>query len=163
MTGFFRDWVCSLTGAAVVCSVAAALVPAGRWKRIVSFVCGLVMISALISPILSFDADTYGSELARYDLQAEAAAGKSKEITDSLNRKYIEQKCGAYILDKAGNEGAALTASVTARWDTGGWWYPYEVSLSGSVDAEAKLRLEKLIEADLGIPEERQHWSAEND
>ena len=159
MSEFLKNWVCALAGAGLICAAAAALSPEGKWRRITSLCCGLVMIIALVSPLKGFDAAEYGRELYKYRAAASEAAGKSEDIQKRLNRSYIEDECEAYILDKAVSSGAKVKASITARWDTRGFWYPYEVKLYSDSCAAARNELADAIEAGLGIPKERQYWS----
>ena len=63
-------------------------------------------------------------------------------------------------MDKATQLGLdGLWAEVTARWSDEGFWYPWEARLGGPESGRAEL--ERLIEAELGIPAERQSWEAE--
>ena len=82
------------------------------------------------------------------------------ETADRLNRTIIEGECETYILDKAAALGLEVReAAVTARWSDEGFWYPWECRLStGEGDMSG---LSRLIEAELGIPEARQRWEAE--
>lgn len=159
MTELLRNWLFGLAGAAIVCSLATALTPEGRWRKITGLVCGVVMVIALISPLKDFNVSDYGSQLSEYRNAADKAAGRSEEISESLNRTYIQEECEAYILDKAADLNAGVRTEVTARWDTGGWWYPYEVKIVGDCGEAVKNKLTAVIEADLGIPAERQYWS----
>ena len=159
MTELLRNWLYALAGASIVCALATALTPEGRWRRITQLVCWLVMVVALISPLRAFDVGGYGEELSKYQTAAAEAAGKSEDIDSSLNRTIIEEQCQAYILDKAKSAGADMDAAVTARWSTEGFWYPYEVKMTGSCGEKAKSELAGLMESELGIPEERQYWS----
>ena len=63
-------------------------------------------------------------------------------------------------MDKAAALGLEVCeAAVTARWNDEGFWYPWECRLStGEGDMSG---LSRLIEAELGIPEARQRWEAE--
>ena len=76
-----------------------------------------------------------------------------------LDRTYIEERCQAYILSKAAQLGAPVTeARVTARWEEDDMvWYPWTVTL----DCPRHAALAGLIEGELGIPAERQEWSAD--
>jgi hypothetical protein len=159
MSEFLKNWVYALAGAGLICAAAAALSPEGKWRRITSLCCGLVMIIALVSPLKSFDAAEYGRELYKYRAAASEAAGKSEDIQKRLNRSYIEDECEAYILDKAENDGVSLSAQVTARWDTGGWWYPYEAEIKAGFGGEEREKLAGEIESELGIARQRQYWS----
>lgn len=153
-------WIRALVGAAVFCALALALCPEGRVKRVLRFACGLVMAAALLSPVLSVDMESLPQALARYSEAAERCAGSAEETADRLNRTIIEGECETYILDKAAALGLEVCeAAVTARWNDEGFWYPWECRLStGEGDMSG---LSRLIEAELGIPEARQRWEAE--
>jgi hypothetical protein len=60
-------------------------------------------------------------------------------------------------LDKADALGiSAADAAVTARWSEEGFWYPWESQVSCPEGGRAALS--EAIEAELGIPPERQSW-----
>ncbi|HPS75324.1 MAG TPA: hypothetical protein PLD83_02670 [Oscillospiraceae bacterium] len=158
MTEFLKNWLLALAGAAVVCSLAVTLTPEGRFRRITSLVCGAAMIAALISPLCRFDTAAYASGLAQYRAAAAQAAGDGEKISEALNRTYIQEQCEAYILDKAEKLGANVDVRITARWDTGGWWYPYSAQITGDAGG-GKSALTEAMEAELGIPAQRQDWS----
>ena len=153
-------WIRALVGAAVFCALALALCPEGRVKRVLRFACGLVMAAALLSPVLSVDMESLPQALARYSEAAERYTGSAEETADRLNRTIIEGERETYILDKAAALGLEVReAAVTARWSDEGFWYPWECRLStGEGDMSG---LSRLIEAELGIPEARQRWEAE--
>ena len=157
MTGALTDWVRALCGAAVICAAAMALCPDGRVKRVLRLVCGLVMACALLSPVLELDFDAYSRALARYGEEARRTAEGAQEEARELNRSVIEAECAAYILDKAEALGlGACEAAVQADWDAEGFWVPRRGSVrrTGGYDAA----LSAAIEAELGIPAERQEW-----
>ena len=147
-------------GAAVFCALAAALCPEGRPKRVLRAACGVVMAAALLSPVAALDTEALPKAMARYSEAARRQAESAAESADRLNRTIIESECEAYILDKATQLGLdGLRAEVTARWSDEGFWYPWEARLGGPESGRAEL--ERLIEAELGIPAERQSWEAE--
>ena len=52
--------------------------------------------------------------------------------------------------------GADLSSvDVTARWSDEGFWYPWSCTLTA---AEYSAALSESVEANLGIPAERQSW-----
>lgn len=163
MTQFLHGWLYAVTGTAIVCALAVALTPEGRPRKITAMVCGLAMLAALISPFKTFDVTSYASALKKYEDQADDIASGASKKNDRLSRTIIEERCAAYILDKAGSQAAGLKADVTAKWNTEGYWYPYEARLSGSCGEAEKEKLAGIIEADLGIPAERQYWSDTDD
>lgn len=150
-------WIRALAGAAVFCAIALALCPEGRPKRVLRAACGVVMAAALLSPALGLDMQALPEAVARYGEAARSVAGEAGQEADRLNRTIIERECAAYILDKADALGiSAADAAVTARWSEEGFWYPWESRVSCPEGGRAALS--EAIEAELGIPPERQSW-----
>ncbi len=155
-----RDWILGLAGAAVFCAVCSAVTPEGSVKRVQKLLCGVVMALSLISPLAELDMSGYSLNLARCRQQAEEIAASAQEISDSLSRSFIEERCAAYILDKArqlGSEPGAVT--VRAQWSAEGVWYPVEAVIGAEFDAG----LSEKIEEELGIPKKNQHWRINED
>lgn len=151
------EWLRALVGAAVFCALALALCPEGRPKRVLRAACGVVMAAALLSPVVELDMQALPEAIARYGEAARTVADGAEEEADRLNRTIIERECAAYILDKADALGlSASEASVTARWSEEGFWYPWECRVSCAEGGRAALS--RAIEAELGIPPERQSW-----
>lgn len=155
MTQLLRDWILGLAGAAVFCALCSAVTPEGAVKRIQKLLCGVVMALALISPLAELDMSGYSLNLARSRQQAGEMAASARKISDSLSRTFIEERCAAYILDKArllGLEPASV--KVRAQWSPEGVWYPVEAEIEAQYDG----RLSEKIEEELGIPAQDQHW-----
>lgn len=152
-----RDWLLHVTAASILSSAALTLCPPGRPKHVLRLVCGVVCALALASPLTQLDIGSLSAGMAAYGQRAERVTREAEEEKKLLERTYIQDRCAAYILGKAADTGAAVTAAtVLARWDdTLRAWYPWQASLTGAYDAE----LARLIEAELGIPPERQDWS----
>ncbi|MBE6967815.1 MAG: hypothetical protein E7444_05200 [Ruminococcaceae bacterium] len=159
MTEFLRSWLLPLCGAAILCAFALTLTPEGRTRRVVRLLCGVVLIIALLGPLGQFDFETYSMSMASYRDMAAQAVARLEETNDRLARTIIEEECAAYVLDKARFVGLVPEeVSVTAKWGDALCWYPYEMEITVSADAGEKQLLAGAIEAELGIPEERQHW-----
>ena len=159
MTEFLRSWLLPLCGAAILCAFALTLTPEGRTLRVVRLLCGVVLIIALLGPLGQFDFETYSMSMASYRDMAAQAVARLEETNDRLARTIIEEECAAYVLDKARFVGLVPEeVSVTAKWGDALCWYPYEMEITVSADAGEKQFLAGTIEAELGIPEERQHW-----
>lgn len=159
MIEWLRSWVLGLVGAALFCALAAALTPRGPVRELVRVLCGVVMASALIAPLLSLPAADYALNLARWRSEGEAAAAGGERLGEEMSRPVIEARLGAYILDKAGALGAEITdAAVSVRWTTEGVWLPVAAELRGPYNA----RLAAAIEAELGIAQEEIRWLDEN-
>lgn len=150
------DWVRGVFAASLLSGMAMVLCPRGRVKNVVRLVCGLVCALAIASPLLTLDMRSISVGLAKYREQARVLQEGEEEEEKMLERTYIEEQCGAYILDKAQECGAVLDgAAVLARWDDEALlWYPWSAALDGEFSAA----LSRRIEADLGVPASRQQW-----
>lgn len=155
MIGQLRDWVLGLTAAALVCAVATLLTPKGAVKGVTKSVCGLVMGLALLSPLLRLDFSEYALALADYREQAADLTAQAGEVSNRLDRTVIAGELEAYILDKAAEQGAAVTAAkVSLRWSSEGLWWPEAATLDGAYHEG----LAGVLEAELGIPRSAQTW-----
>lgn len=150
------EWIRSIAAAAILSAVALAVVPGGRVKEVTRFVCGVLCALAVASPIAELDIGDLAAGMAAYGDRAAELRADAEEEAKMLNRSYIEEKYGAYILGKAAEAGVDMaSAAVTARWDDSGLlWYPWQAELDADYDAA----LSSVIEAELGIPRTRQNW-----
>ena len=159
MLSTLRQWILTITATALICAVAKALTPGGAGKKVMGVVCGFAMMAALLSVTGDVDAGGIGAYMDRYRREAEAYAGEASEAGARQTRFIIEERCEAYILDKAASMGVSLrSVSVTAKWSDEGFWYPVKAMLEGDESGE----LSRTIEAELGISRENQVWSTED-
>ena len=155
MNGAIRE-ICALS---ILCGIAMSIMPEGGVKRVASVLCTAVLLTAVLSPLRNMDMDSYALMLTRYREQEAKLAADGEKIRNRLNRAVIESECETYIMDKAAEIGAALTAAkVEAQWSTDGVWVPYAAQLTPSLPPEQAAVLAEKIAADLGIPEERVAW-----
>ena len=155
MMEWIRSWIFGLVGAAMVCAVATELTPKGPVKSVVKTLCGVVLSAALLGPLLRFNVSDYALNLARARADAAAVTEAAGDISSELDRRVIEDRTRAYILDKAQTLGCAVTdARVTLQWSTEGFWYPVAVELDGAYDR----RLSDAIAAELGVGRGAQSW-----
>lgn len=160
MTQFAGEWVRAIAGAALICAAATALTPKGKVKNVLKLLCGIVLIIAMINPILKQDFPNMSMDMSDYRKKADEIIGESKEKEASISRTIIEDKLETYILDKAKSLNAPLqSVEVTVKWGDEGCWYPYEVSLKADIPEREKNLVSNSIEAELGVPKERQYWS----
>ena len=155
-----KQWLLGIVYAAVISSAALTVVPTGRVKNVTRLCCGLLCALAMVGPVLELDMEKLSVSIAAYEQAAQSVVENAQEEAKTMERTYIEEKCAAYILGKATEAGAAVSgAAVTARWDAeAGVWYPWAVSVEGAYSAS----LAKAMEADLGIPAQRQTWEEDS-
>jgi len=133
-------------------------------KAVVTLVCGVVAVTAFLSPLLSARWDEPLFSAAAYRSSAAEHAAAAAEKGEMMARRIIEDECAAYILDKGAALGIAdMTASVTARWGEDGRWYPYSARVAAAADAPQLERLSQSIEAELGIPASMQELYTESE
>ena len=156
MAEWIRNWILSMTGAALVCAAALRLAPEGRVKPMLRTLCALTMAAALFSPLLRAAAlPDLGADLARARAAADALTGEGAALGQELDRAYIERRMEAYILDKARTLGVPLAAArVHLRWSTQGVWLPESAELTGTYNEI----LARTLEAELGIAKSAQTW-----
>ena len=158
MRGGIRQ-LCMLS---VLCGAAMSLCPEGSVRKIMRVLCTAVLMTALLSPLKEMNMSKFALETARLRELEAGMAEKGSEAGERLNRLVIEQQYETYIMDKAADLGLEVTdADVGVQWSSEGFWVPYsaEIACSGSREACGKLKSE--IEAELGIPKERQSWSGD--
>ena len=144
----------------VLCGVAMSLAPEGAVKKVLTIACSAVLISAVIQPLAGLDFSAYALELAKNSERETAFLENNGDLNDRLNRLVIQEQCQAYILDKAEALGLRLDrVTVLAQWNSEGLWVPYSAELAGTDNEQERKKLGTAIEAELGIPEERQQWS----
>lgn len=151
-----RQWLLSIVGASVLGSLALALCPKGRVRAVTRFVCALVCMLALVSPLLELDGAALFPAWEDYRTEAETIAAREQESAENEQRVYIQNECAAYILTEAQALGvSASEVSVLARWDAqSGLWQP----AYSTVDAPYDAALSEAIETELGIAKEAQRW-----
>lgn len=151
-----RQWIMGVTAASLLSSIAMALTPKGRVRQVTGLVCGLMCALAVAGPLVKLDYGALAAGVALYGQRAAQLTADADEEAKMLDRTYIEDRCQAYILAKAAEaELAVQSVTLSARWDEDAHiWYPWTVA----VDAPYSPRLAACIEADLGIPPQRQSW-----
>ena len=154
-----RDMIRGLCALTVLCGLAQCFVPEGSEKRTMNLVCAVVLAAGFLRLFRPFDWENYALERTELQIREEEYLKRNEEKLRSLDRRVIEAEYGAYILDIAAQRGLHLReARVQAQWSMEGLWLPYALTVVGEATEEEKAMLEAKIEADLGIPGQRQIW-----
>ena len=155
-----KNWILGICGAALLGALADAVVPKSSVKNVVSFVCSIVMIFAVVSPIVKIDFSAYSGYIVAQKKSAGEYSKKIEETNARLTKAIIEEDAAAYILDKAHELGIDNAEfKINARLDEESQWYLYSAEITGEIESDKENELGSLIEANLGIPKERQAWS----
>jgi len=158
MTEFLREWILGLVMAAILSSIALAVTPKGQIRSIVAFVCGIVMIVAMVAPIFTID-DIPGENFtpSRFDIEAEM--DRIDEFQASLVGGIIRGQSEAYIWDKAEQLGIVpYEIIVETTFGESGHYYPLRIFIHGTFTASARAALSEYLLQTFGITLENQHW-----
>ncbi len=149
----------TLCALSVFCALAVKLTPEGREKRVMRFVCSVVLLSALFRFAGEPDWETLAQEAARLHRRENSFLLDAGKLSDELQRTVIEDKCRTYVLNKAGQMQLELEdVSVMAQWSMEGLWIPHSAILFGELEEQEKALLATVLEMELGIPRSRQEW-----
>ncbi len=157
--GAVRSWLLGVTATALVVALAETLAPEGSVKKVCKLAGGLALMLAALSPL----AGVLGGDMpARADGGwREQARQYEQELTEESGQMYlaiIERETAAYVMDKAKEFGFECAVEVTCGYDEQAVPCPWEVTARGSWTQGQRARLERLLEEELGVPAQRQHY-----
>ncbi len=156
-----RSFLLSLIGIALIELLLTAFAGSESMKKTAHLLCGTAMAVLILSQVMGFDYEVYASALTRSDAQSLWSSETAAETGARLNRRLIEDRCRAYVLDKAKSMGVPLIdASVTLTWSTDGYWYPSSAVLTLPDQQGKSAAMEEVLKSDLGIAPERVEWRA---
>lgn len=150
-----RQYIFSVTAAALICSILMSLVRGGFAKELIRLVCGLLLTLTVLRPMVNLDfgiMDEYPASLTR---NAESVSAEGERMAKETMTDIIKAQSEAYILDKA----AAWNASVSVDITVGDSQIPESAVLRGEISPQTREHLEVILETDLGITKENQIWT----
>ena len=159
MLELIARWVLGVTAAALAVAVADALCPEGSVRAVLRLTGGLVLLTAVLTPLLRLDTEALGRALTEYRLELDGAAARLEEENETLMRDIIEEQAAAYIQDKAAGQGIDCRVSVEAAGE-GDWPVPTSVTVEGTLTEGQRTALTQMIQADFAIPAERQTYES---
>ena len=159
--GALREWLLSVTAAAILCALAQGLIPPGPVRRVGRMTAGLVMAAALLAPLVSLRGIEPQQWLESWQPQEEVQ--ELEEQRDGTMKTIIETECGAYIVDKAARLGAKCEAQVVCTQEGEGVFLPWQVTITGEMSPGQREQLTKQIQEELGVPPERQQYATKEE
>ena len=157
--GAVRSWLLGVAATALVVALAEAIAPEGSVKKVCKLAGGLALMLAALSPLVG----VLGGDMpARADGGwREQARQYEQELTEESGQMYlaiIERETAAYVMYKAKEFGFECAVEVTCGYDEQAVPCPWEVTARGSWTQGQRARLERLLEEELGVPVQRQHY-----
>lgn len=150
-----REYLLRLLWAALVCGIVNRTAKGSGCAPVIRLLCGVFLTVVLVQPLgrFSFDAPlqwTQGLETAAAD-----AVRQGSREAQAQKEAIIKARLEAYIVEKAAQAGASVTADITL----GGDGLPRAVTVTGALSPAAKRQLRQVMTEALGIPEVRQQWN----
>lgn len=158
MMELMRQWLLGVTCTALVLAIADSLAPEGNVKKVCRLAGGLALLAAAMGPLLRIDEGSLSRAISEYQITVQNYEKELEEKNVLLYQTIIEEQTAAYIVDKAEELGISCQAEVTFAYDEDGMPCPWEVTAWGSWTEEQCGQLMGLVETDLGIPSQRQHY-----
>lgn len=151
MSEWFKNWMMTIICASLVAACLQAVVPKGGSGRVLRLVSGLVLMGAILHPLSGLKALSENIQAWISHSGWEEAGEETFAEERTLLKSIIEQRVGAYILDKAEEWGISCGVTVFCRYENG-LYHPERAELSGALDQEQAERLCTFIVQELAIP-----------
>lgn len=155
-----KQYLLSITAAALLFSFSSELLTSGKWKKISGLLGSIILILAIVSPIFSLDTDDLTRSISKFLLETEMEQTGIEINSRELQSILIKENIQTYIQDRAMAMGIKLQVDVRMR-DDGQFPIPDFVALHGAISTDEKEKMIRFISGDLGIPEDKQEWIAE--
>ena len=155
-----REYLFSITGAAVLCGIISTITAKNKYSGLLHLITGTFLIFTVISPLFRpefISLPIPGEEILR---DAQNVVLEGVDYAAQARKRIIKEQLEAYILDKASGLEARIVPEISLTDDTPP--VPESVVISGFWSARARVRLETILEQELGIPKERQIWMDSN-
>lgn len=157
MTELLRQWILSVTCGAMLAALLQSFLPrGGGTEKAGRLAGGLVLLLAAVQPLIGLNEDMLTLSVTEYRLAESGYTEELEETNRDFLKEIIEEQTEAYISDKAGELGVNCKVHITYEWGENEIPYPTEVRIRSAMDQEAERRMSRLIEAELGVPADRQ-------
>ncbi len=148
-------YVMTLVAAGMLVAMSQSMLTLGRMKKIAALAGGTVLVLTALTPLVNLEL----GDLSWDGLDVDTTLiDQMQEDTINQRNRIIKEKTETYILDKAKELGAAISADVTVAMAEAGYGYPYSVRVTGVLSASQKEALSSYMAEELGIPKQRQVW-----
>ena len=158
MSNWIRQYILSVTSAAIICAVIRELVgQKSGYLKVINLIAGIFLTVTVVAPWSKLEIDEFENYIQGFSADAESVVSIGEAYRQEEMSRLIKSQTEAYILDKADSLGIALQADViVADSDP---IIPYSVTVySGSIAPYKREQLKQYIANELAIPEARQTW-----
>lgn len=158
---WLRQYLLSITSAALICAVLRVLVGTkDAAGKIVHFLAAVFLCLSVVSPVLKISVELPMDLAGQLRLQGmQAVSAGEKDAADAM-AAVIKERTEAYILDKAASCG--LDLKVYLELSEGMPPIPVLVSIQGKCAPYGRQTMSQWLEQELGIGKEAQIWTSES-
>lgn len=150
MMDLIRQWLLSVTGAAILAALADGVMPEGGIRQVGRLACGLMLLAAVLRPLAGLDMTDFPEELL-YDIPH---SQQLEEETHRRMKQLIEEEFSAYSMDKAQAMGIACGIRVCCQQEESGIFLPRGAEISGITEREEQEAVAAMLRVELGLPED---------
>lgn len=151
-----RQYILSLIGAALICSVVKNLIGSSSTSReVVRVVCGVFMAITALSPIVKIEIPDLTSYIQPFFSTATVISNNAVESSREDMAVIIKEETRSYILEKANSHNMDIDVEVDLDEEK---LIPDGITITGSISPYDKALLSDFIRKTFDIPEGQQQW-----
>lgn len=154
-----RQWLISVTCAALIAALAESLMEKGGAGQIGKLVCAMVLVCVMLRPVLAVDGPNPSETLDAIYARIQEKETVLQEHRRTMLKTLIERDSAAYIVDKAAEFGIVCQVQMECVSGEGGIWVPYSVHITGQMEDDHREKLTGVIQNELGILPEHQVYA----
>lgn len=152
-----QEYILSVTGTAMLCAMIVALTgEKSRLHGAIRMVCGMIMVYSVVSPLSGLDVRALEEPFLQAREEGTLAARSGVDYSTAALERYIIDKVQSYIQDEAIRYDAKIRTEIILTDDIPP--VPKGILITGSISPYGRLKLQTIIEEELGIPRENQIW-----
>lgn len=144
-----------LLWAALVCGILNRMAKGSGCAPVVRLLCGVFVTVVLVQPLRNFSFETPMQWAGGLENMASSIADQGSREAEAQKEAIIKDRLEAYIVEKAAQAGASVSADITLGEDG----LPRAVTVTGTLSPAARGRLRRMLTQELGIPEVQQQWN----
>lgn len=153
-----REYIIQVVAVSLLCSIILKLLHGSKVShQIMKTVCGIAIAITVISPVMSFAPDGLPDTIQSINMDGKEIARRASEDSQNQLSEVITNNIQAYILSKASSYDCNLDVKISLDGDT--HRIPVSVEINADVSPFIKKKIQDIIEAEIGIPKERQIWN----
>lgn len=114
-----RQYLLSVTAAALLTAILQAILPPSPVRRVMAFVCALLMFLVILRPLNQLNGQMLMQRFDAYMEELSAAQEEMTQTSAALTESVIISRSAAYIESEAEKQGIACRAEVSCHAESG--------------------------------------------